>query len=42
MFVKGITLDILLKSSDLLLPPPYCDWLQRVGQMLLLFAVLYR
>ncbi|XP_078479374.1 LOW QUALITY PROTEIN: protein O-mannosyl-transferase 2-like [Lampetra planeri] len=39
--LTGITLDILLKSSDLLLPPPYCDWLQRIGQMLLLFAVLY-
>uniref|UniRef100_A0A8D3D3D7 Protein O-mannosyl-transferase 2 n=1 Tax=Scophthalmus maximus TaxID=52904 RepID=A0A8D3D3D7_SCOMX len=39
--LTGITLDILLKSTDLLLCPPYSDWLQRVGQMVLLLAVLY-
>ncbi|XP_068194820.1 protein O-mannosyl-transferase 2 isoform X5 [Antennarius striatus] len=39
--LTGITLDILLKSSDLLLHPPYCDWLQKVGQMVLLFIILY-
>ncbi|XP_076017881.1 protein O-mannosyl-transferase 2 isoform X2 [Genypterus blacodes] len=39
--LTGITLDILLKSTDLLLRPPYSDWLQRVGQVVLLFSVLY-
>lgn len=39
--LTGITLDILLKSTDLLLHPPYCDWLQRLGQMVLLLSVLY-
>uniref|UniRef100_A0A4W6EX21 Protein O-mannosyl-transferase 2 n=1 Tax=Lates calcarifer TaxID=8187 RepID=A0A4W6EX21_LATCA len=39
--LTGITLDILLKSADLLLRPPYSDWLQRVGQMAFLFTVLY-
>ncbi|KAG7237260.1 hypothetical protein INR49_032593 [Caranx melampygus] len=36
-----VTLDILLKSADLLLRPPYSDWLQRAGQMVLLFIILY-
>uniref|UniRef100_A0A8C5G3H0 Protein O-mannosyl-transferase 2 n=1 Tax=Gouania willdenowi TaxID=441366 RepID=A0A8C5G3H0_GOUWI len=39
--LTGITLDILLKSADLLLRPPYCDWLFRFGLMVLLLAVLY-
>ncbi|KAF3844774.1 hypothetical protein F7725_007937 [Dissostichus mawsoni] len=38
---RGITLDILLKSTDLLIRRPYCDWLQRLGQMVLLFSILY-
>lgn len=38
----GITLDILLKSSDVILRPPYCDWLQKFGQIVLLFSVFYR
>lgn len=38
----GITLDILLKSLNAVLPPPYCDWLQRFGQTVLLFSVFYR
>lgn len=42
LFFTGITLDVLLKSSDLLLRPPYSDCLQRIGQLLLLFSVLYR
>lgn len=42
VFVTGITLDVLLKSGDLLLCQPYADWLQRVGQMVLLSSVLYR
>uniref|UniRef100_A0A672GBU2 Protein O-mannosyl-transferase 2 n=1 Tax=Salarias fasciatus TaxID=181472 RepID=A0A672GBU2_SALFA len=37
----SITLDVLLKNADLLLRPPYCDLLQRVGQTLLVFGVLY-
>ncbi|XP_013867916.1 protein O-mannosyl-transferase 2 [Austrofundulus limnaeus] len=39
--LTGITLDILLRSSDLLLHPPYCDWLQKCGLMVLLISVLY-
>lgn len=39
---SGITLDTLFKSWDLLLHPPYCDWLQRAGQAALLYSVLYR
>uniref|UniRef100_A0A671YU75 Protein O-mannosyl-transferase 2 n=1 Tax=Sparus aurata TaxID=8175 RepID=A0A671YU75_SPAAU len=39
--LTGITLDVLLKSADLLLRRPYSDWLQRVGLMVLLFSVLY-
>lgn len=39
--LTGITFDILLKSTELLLRPPYCDWLQRLGQMVLLLSVLY-
>ncbi|XP_047467872.1 protein O-mannosyl-transferase 2 [Mugil cephalus] len=39
--LTGVTLDILLKSADLLLHPPYCDWLQRFGLAVLLFSVLY-
>lgn len=39
---SGITLDTLLKSWDLLVHPPYCDWLQRAGQAVLLGSVLYR
>lgn len=42
LFFTGITLDILLESADLLLHPPYSDWLQRVALMVLLFSVLYR
>ncbi|XP_023139146.2 protein O-mannosyl-transferase 2 isoform X2 [Amphiprion ocellaris] len=37
----GITVDILLNSADLILQPPYSDWMQRVGQMVLLLSVLY-
>lgn len=40
--LTGVTLDTLLKSADLLLRPPYSDWLQRAGQMVLLFTILYR
>uniref|UniRef100_A0A667Y892 Protein O-mannosyl-transferase 2 n=1 Tax=Myripristis murdjan TaxID=586833 RepID=A0A667Y892_9TELE len=39
--LTGITLHILLQSTDFLLRPPYSYWLQKVGQMLLLFSVLY-
>nr|XP_020469607.1 protein O-mannosyl-transferase 2 isoform X1 [Monopterus albus]XP_020469608.1 protein O-mannosyl-transferase 2 isoform X1 [Monopterus albus] len=39
--LTGITLDVLLKSTDLLLRQPYSDWLQRVGHAILLFSVLY-
>uniref|UniRef100_A0A3P8SU61 Protein O-mannosyl-transferase 2 n=1 Tax=Amphiprion percula TaxID=161767 RepID=A0A3P8SU61_AMPPE len=39
--LTGITVDILLNSADLLLQPPYSDWMQRVGQMVLLLSVLY-
>ncbi|KAI4803874.1 hypothetical protein KUCAC02_025521 [Chaenocephalus aceratus] len=39
--LTGITFDILLKSTDLLIRRPYCDWLQRLGQMVLLFSILY-
>lgn len=39
--LTGITLDTLFKSWDLLLHPPYCDWLQRAGQAALLCSVLY-
>ncbi|XP_029973507.1 protein O-mannosyl-transferase 2 [Salarias fasciatus] len=39
--LTGVTLDVLLKNADLLLRPPYCDLLQRVGQTLLVFGVLY-
>ncbi|KAM4625952.1 protein O-mannosyl-transferase 2 isoform 2-T2 [Polymixia lowei] len=39
--LTGITLDTLLRSTDLLLRPPYCDWLLRLGQMVLLFSILY-
>lgn len=42
MFFTGITLDVLLKSTDLVLRPPYSDWLQRVGLMAFLLTVLYR
>ncbi|KAG7282452.1 hypothetical protein CRUP_018169, partial [Coryphaenoides rupestris] len=38
----GLTLDTLLHSADLCLPPPYSDWLLRLGQMALLLSVLYR
>uniref|UniRef100_A0AAQ4PD29 Protein O-mannosyl-transferase 2 n=1 Tax=Gasterosteus aculeatus aculeatus TaxID=481459 RepID=A0AAQ4PD29_GASAC len=38
---RGITFDVLLKSTDLLLRPPYSDWLQRLGQVALLLSVLY-
>lgn len=40
--LTGITLDVLFRSADLLLRPPYSDWLQRAGLMGLLFTVLYR
>ncbi|XP_015249567.1 PREDICTED: protein O-mannosyl-transferase 2 [Cyprinodon variegatus] len=39
--LTGVTLDILLRSADLLLCQPYSDWLQKGGQMGLLFTVLY-
>ncbi|KAM9707683.1 protein O-mannosyl-transferase 2 [Menidia menidia] len=39
--LSGIALDLLLRSGDLFLPPTYSDWLQRGGQMALLFSVLY-
>ncbi|XP_077395910.1 protein O-mannosyl-transferase 2 isoform X2 [Festucalex cinctus] len=39
--LTGITLDFLLNMTDLLLRPPFCDWLQKVGKMLLLVIVLY-
>ncbi|XP_041827966.1 protein O-mannosyl-transferase 2 [Melanotaenia boesemani] len=39
--LTGVTLDILFRSADLLLPPPYSDWLQRSGQVMLIFSVLY-
>uniref|UniRef100_A0A3Q0RGF7 Protein O-mannosyl-transferase 2 n=1 Tax=Amphilophus citrinellus TaxID=61819 RepID=A0A3Q0RGF7_AMPCI len=39
--LTGVTLDILFKSADLLLHPPHSDWLQRTGQMVFLFSVLY-
>ncbi|XP_061552168.1 protein O-mannosyl-transferase 2 [Phycodurus eques] len=39
--LTGITLDFLLNMADLLLHPPYCNWLQRVGKILLLVIVLY-
>ncbi|XP_040054811.2 protein O-mannosyl-transferase 2 isoform X2 [Gasterosteus aculeatus] len=39
--LTGITFDVLLKSTDLLLRPPYSDWLQRLGQVALLLSVLY-
>uniref|UniRef100_A0AAQ5Z4D4 Protein O-mannosyl-transferase 2 n=1 Tax=Amphiprion ocellaris TaxID=80972 RepID=A0AAQ5Z4D4_AMPOC len=39
--LTGITVDILLNSADLILQPPYSDWMQRVGQMVLLLSVLY-
>ncbi|CAL8300074.1 unnamed protein product [Boreogadus saida] len=39
--LTGLTLDTLLHSADLLLSPPRADWLLRLGQMALLFSVLY-
>uniref|UniRef100_A0A3B3UDW9 Protein O-mannosyl-transferase 2 n=1 Tax=Poecilia latipinna TaxID=48699 RepID=A0A3B3UDW9_9TELE len=39
--LTGVTLDTLLRNADLLLCQPYSDWLQRGGQMVLLFTVLY-
>ncbi|XP_032403391.1 protein O-mannosyl-transferase 2 isoform X2 [Xiphophorus hellerii] len=39
--LTGLTLDTLLRNADLLLCQPYSDWLQRGGQMILLFTVLY-
>ncbi|XP_019742811.1 protein O-mannosyl-transferase 2 [Hippocampus comes] len=39
--LTGITLDFLLNMADLLLQPPYCDWLQRLAKALLLLIVLY-
>ncbi|PWA16458.1 hypothetical protein CCH79_00004545, partial [Gambusia affinis] len=39
--LTGVTLDTLLRNADLLLCQPYSDWLQRGGQMILLFTVLY-
>lgn len=41
-FDTGITLDVLLKSSDVLLRPPYSDRLQRVGLAGLLCGIFYR
>lgn len=42
LLITGITLDFLLNMADLLLQPPYCDWLQRLAKALLLLIVLYR
>ncbi|XP_056282897.1 protein O-mannosyl-transferase 2 isoform X2 [Pseudoliparis swirei] len=39
--LTGITFDVLLKSTDLLLRPPYSDWLRRLGLLVLLLSVLY-
>ncbi|XP_042074178.1 protein O-mannosyl-transferase 2 isoform X3 [Haplochromis burtoni] len=39
--LTGLTLDILFRSADLLLHPPYSYWFQRAGQLLLLFSILY-
>ncbi|XP_062253839.1 protein O-mannosyl-transferase 2-like [Platichthys flesus] len=39
--LTGVTLDVLLENTDLLLRPPYSHWLQRGGQMVFLFTVLY-
>lgn len=38
----GITLDIVLKSTDLLFCAPRSDWLQSGGKMLLLLSIVYR
>ncbi|XP_056152188.1 protein O-mannosyl-transferase 2 [Lampris incognitus] len=39
--LTGITLDTLLQSADLLLRPPYSDWLLRLGNMVLVLSILY-
>ncbi|XP_034015477.1 protein O-mannosyl-transferase 2 [Thalassophryne amazonica] len=39
--LTGMTLDILLKNTDLLLRPPHSDWLRTVGHAGLLFSILY-
>ncbi|KAF7201947.1 protein O-mannosyl-transferase 2 [Nothobranchius furzeri] len=39
--LTGVTVDIFLRSADLLLRPPYSDWLQRGALMVLLFSLLY-
>ncbi|XP_063354141.1 protein O-mannosyl-transferase 2 [Pelmatolapia mariae] len=39
--LTGLTLDILFRSADLLLHPPYSYWFQQTGQLLLLFSILY-
>ncbi|CAB1429412.1 unnamed protein product [Pleuronectes platessa] len=39
--LTGVTLDVLLQNTDLLLRLPYSHWLKRGGQMLFLFTVLY-
>uniref|UniRef100_A0A8C5FP09 Protein O-mannosyl-transferase 2 n=1 Tax=Gadus morhua TaxID=8049 RepID=A0A8C5FP09_GADMO len=39
--LTGLTLDTLLHSADLFLSPPRADWLLRLGQVALLFSVLY-
>ncbi|XP_077477713.1 protein O-mannosyl-transferase 2 [Stigmatopora argus] len=39
--LTGITIDFLLNMADLLFHPPYCEWLQIAGKLLLLVIVLY-
>ncbi|XP_037550439.1 protein O-mannosyl-transferase 2 [Nematolebias whitei] len=39
--LTGMTLDIFLRSTNLLLHPPYSDWLQKGGLTVLFFSVLY-
>lgn len=39
--LTGITLDILLKSTDLFLRAPYSRWLQSIGQIVLLLSTVY-
>ncbi|KAF6718733.1 Protein O-mannosyl-transferase 2 [Oryzias melastigma] len=39
--LTGVTLDILFKSSDLLLQPIYSDRLKIAGWLLLEFSILY-
>lgn len=39
--LTGITLDIWIKSTDLLFRSPYSDWLQSVAQKVLLLSIVY-